>query len=113
MTMTNQRNFPKQIQGLINLMDSHDGDAAMVKLNELNVEVEEALSDLERFRSPAAENLDAPLTPPDLALRLLSARLRAAKSEINHTHFMQAKERLQAALHAQLTGEELNESSTA
>jgi len=111
--MTNQPNFPAQLQALIDLMDSHDGDEAMVKLNELNAEVEEALSDLERFQSPAAENLEAPLTPADLSLRLLSGRLQAAKSEINHTHFMQAKERLQAALHAQLTGEELNESSTA
>jgi hypothetical protein len=113
MTKAAQQNFPRQIQALINLLDSHDGDAAMVKLNELNVEVEKALSELEAFHSPAAENLDAPLTQPDLSLRLLSARLQAAKSEINHTHFMQAKERLQAALHAQLTGEELNESSTA
>ena len=113
MTMTNQQNFPAQLQALINLMDSHDGDAASVKLDELNAEVERALSELEEFDSPADRNLDAPLTPPDLSLRLLSGRLQAAKSEIDHTHFMQAKERLEAALHAQLTGEELNESSTA
>jgi hypothetical protein len=113
MTATKQRNFPAQIQSLIDLMDSYDSDRAMVKIDDLNAEIEKALSELEKSRSPIGRSPEAPLTGPDLSLRLLSARVQAAKSEIHHTHFMQAKERLQAALHAQVTGEELTESSTA
>jgi hypothetical protein len=112
MTMTSQQNYPAQIQDLIDLMDTHDRDSAMVKLNELSVEVQQAVAEMECANPPRARSFDF-LSPAERSLRLLSARLRAAKSEIRHTHFMQAKERLQAALHAQITGEELGESSTA
>jgi hypothetical protein len=105
--------FSPRIQTLIEMVDRREGETAATALSSLVYEVECNVAAMERSNPPDPGNLEASMEPGDRALRLLAARLRAAKSEIRHTHLMQARERLEAALHAVVTGEQLQESSTA
>jgi hypothetical protein len=103
--MQNAHSFAPRIQSLIDLVENRQSLTANTALNNLVYEVERNVAEIQRSGPLEVGHLDSLMDPEERALRLLAARLRGAGSEIEHTHLMQAKDRLEAALHAVVTGE--------